>query len=164
MAITKKSNAHTGINAIVGIATLGMSALAAGALWCVIAVVLDRELSWLALPIGMAIAQISRMNDIDERWWGAPLAAALTLVACAYAEYLLAAVHTSKLLGIQFKNALINIGPGMAYALARAKLGLVDWLLLSTGALLAALWTLLGHRQSRRQPAPALQRPPETPG
>ena len=141
MSQTKTHTAHFPVNSIFGLATTLMSAFAAGAIWSVAAITFDRELSWLALPIGLAIAQISRVNGPRTRWLNALLAAILTLMACVYAQYLHAAVRMARLLGISLKHALINVGPDMAFALARVTISTFDLVWIVTGTLIAAVWT-----------------------
>ncbi len=127
-------------NFVFGVATILMSALAAGAIWSVVAIVFNRELSWLAVPIGISIAQISRMNGPELRWLNALLAATFTLLACGYAQYLLAAVRMTRLLGIPLKNALMSVGPDMAFALARVTISAFDLVWIVAGTLIAAIW------------------------
>jgi hypothetical protein len=124
---------------VLGLVTAAMTALAAGALWCIAAAWNESLLAWMALPAGAAIALVLHIQGMAGRGWSAALAASLTLLACAYAQYLLAAVRLAQMLGLPLRNTLFSIGPEFAFSLALTRIGLAQGMLLGLGVALAAL-------------------------
>lgn len=110
------------LNQIVGIATVLMCALAAGAVWCVLQLYSRIDLIGLSLVVGAMIAWVLRRQGFGQTLGGALLAAAFTAVACVYAGYLLAAAKVASFLGIPMRSTLTTIGPDMASAVAWADL------------------------------------------
>ncbi len=110
------------LNRIVGIATVLMCALAAGAVWCVLQLYSRIDLIGLSLLVGAMIAWILRRQGFAHTLSGAFLAATCTAIACVYAGYLLAAAKVASFLGIPMRSTLTTIGPDMAGAVAWADL------------------------------------------
>lgn len=127
---------------ILGVFTALLSALAGGAVWCVLAMFSGRELIVFAPLCAIAIAWVLRAHTFAGSPGGAVIAALLTIVACAYSLYLQAAVHVAGLLGISLRVALPRIGPGMASSIAWYELGPVEITVLVLSPLLAA-WLVL---------------------
>lgn len=125
---------------LVGLATAIMTALAAGALWCAAVVVGDINSSVLVVPCAIALAWVLRRHGYAGTASGAVLAVLLTLLASAYAWYLLAAVQMAMMLGLPPRMTLMRIGPDLAWALTRANLSLPDYVLVIGAALAAALF------------------------
>lgn len=117
-----------------------MTALAAGALWCAAVVFWQFNSSVLVVPCAIALAWVLRRHAYAGTAGGAMLALLLTLLASAYAWYLLAAVQMAMMLGLPPRMTLMRIGPDMAWALTRANLSLLDYALVSVAALGAALY------------------------
>ncbi|WP_440221648.1 hypothetical protein ACQQ2N_11100 [Dokdonella sp. MW10] len=105
---------------VVGLATAFMCALAAGAVWCVAQLYLRMDLVVLALPTGALVAWALRNHGFARTLSGSAVAAALTLLACAYASYLLAAAKVATFLGLPMRSTLLAIGPEMAAAVSWA--------------------------------------------
>lgn len=125
---------------LVGLATAIMTALAAGALWCAAVVVGHINSSILVVPCAIVLAWVLRRHGHAGTASGAVLALLLTLLATAYAYYLLAAVQLALMLGLPPRMTLLRIGPDMAWAVTRANLSLIDYVLVFAAALGAALY------------------------
>ena len=105
---------------VIGVATVLMVALAAGAVWCVLQLYARIDLIGVSLLVGLIIAVVVRRQGFARTLSGARLAMFGTGVACAYASYLLAAAKVASYLGIPMRSALTSIGPDMAGAVAWA--------------------------------------------
>ncbi|MEO7014407.1 MAG: hypothetical protein ABI127_08850 [Dokdonella sp.] len=105
---------------VIGVATVLMVALAAGAVWCVLQLYARIDLIGVSLLVGLIIAVVVRRQGFARTLSGALLAMFGTAVACAYASYLLAAAKVASYLGIPMRSALTSIGPDMAGAVAWA--------------------------------------------
>jgi hypothetical protein len=112
----------SGTTRLIGIATAMMSALAGGAVWCVLQLYLRLDLIVLALLIGALIAWVLRGHGFARTISGASIAAICTALASLYASYLLAAAKVASFLGIPLRSTLTAIGPDMAAAVAWADL------------------------------------------
>ncbi len=123
---------------VIGIATALMCALAAGALWCVLALHVQSDLILLVLPLALLIAWILRTHGFARSRAGAVLAALCVLVAFAYSAYLLAAAKVASVLGLPLRSSVVLIGPEMAAAVAWADLSAWHVATVSTAVLLAA--------------------------
>lgn len=111
-----------GTTRLIGIATAMMSALAGGAVWCVLQIYLQLDLIMLAVLIGAVIAWVLRGHGFAHTVSGALIAAFATALASVYAGYLLAAAKVASFLGIPLRATLTTIGPDMAAAVAWADL------------------------------------------
>lgn len=114
------------------LASIVLGGLAAGAIWCVLALSIGRDTTFLIVPLAIALAFFMRWQRY-RGLRGALCAIAATLLAFAYAQYLFAAVRIAQMLGIALREALGKMGIGMALQVARANLGAWDvvWLLLA---------------------------------
>ena len=117
-----------------------MSALAAGALWAVLAITSGHTFSALAPISALLLAQILRMNGCAGQWWSVLLAIILTLITWLYAMYLIAAAEMANFLSIPFQEAFLALGPEMASALIRVKLQRLDWTLIFVAMVIAAVY------------------------
>jgi hypothetical protein len=118
------------------------SALAGGAVWCMLVVLSGRELIVFAPVCAIAIAWVLRAHAFAGSPGGAVIAIVMTLVACAYSLYLQAAAYIAGLLGLPLRYALPQIGPGMASSIAWYELGPVDIMVLVLSPVLAA-WLVM---------------------
>ena len=105
-----------------GVATALMSALAGGAVWCLIALYGGRDFAAMSLPIAGAIVWALRANGFTGSMSGALVGAACVLLSCAYSLYLQAAAQVAALLGLPMRAALTQIDPRMAIDIAWANL------------------------------------------
>lgn len=137
---------------LVGLATAAMTALAGGALWCAIVVFSRVDAALLVVPCAVALVWVLRRHAHGGTVGGAICALLLTLLASAYAYYLLAAVQLAMMLGLPPHTILTRIGPDMAWAVTRANLSWTDYALVTITAIGAALHVWLvkpGQRRTR---------------
>ena len=114
------------------VATITIAGLAAGALWCLLALGLPRGGEFLIVPLGAAIGLYFRWLGFAGRR-GAFCAVASALIAFVYAQYLFAAVRVAQMLGFPLRNTLFKMDWGLAWQVASANLGVRDftWLVLA---------------------------------
>lgn len=130
-----------------------MFGLAAGAVWMLPTMWLQRPLPWLAVPLGLALAWAIRGWLRPAGAMAALLAAMATLLAAAYVSGLTAAARIAGMMGIGLVDALRQAGPAMLGQLARLSLSSNDviwWLL---GALTAAWFGWHRHLPRRSEHA-----------
>jgi hypothetical protein len=118
-----------------------LGGLAAGALWCVVALGTDVDTSALIVPLGIGLATFLRWQGFRGSR-GAACAALATLLAFAYAQYLFAAAKVAQMLGFPLRSTLFTMDFGMGWQVARANMGAWDigWLLM---ALVIAMMLML---------------------
>ena len=122
-----------------GLLTALMCALAAGAVWCVVAMALGRELAILALPIAAIIAWALRSHGYPASRLGAIIAAFGTALACFYAQYLLATAEIASIFALPFRESLVKSGFAMTTDLMLKRLNLVDFGIFGVAMVFAAL-------------------------
>ena len=111
----------------IGVATALMCALAGGAVWCLVALYARRDLMPLALPIAAVVVWALRSHGFAGRWSGAAIAAVCVALASAYSLYLQATAQVASLLGLPMRDALVQMGPGMAIDIAWRNLDVAGW-------------------------------------
>jgi hypothetical protein len=132
----------------IGIATALMTALAGGAVWCLIALYARRDLIALALPIAGLIVWALRAHGYAGRWSGSAVAAICVALASAYSLYLQASAQVASVLGLPLREALLQIGPRMAFDIMRANLDAVGAATLLAAVLVGAIGTAWSTRGS----------------
>ena len=125
-----------------GVLTAIMFAMAAGAVWCVVALALRRELAIVALPIAAIIAWALRGNGYAESRLGAVLGAVGTALACFYAQYLLATAEIASIFALPFRESIAKSGFGMTTDLMLKRLDMIDFAVFAAAILFAALLVL----------------------
>jgi len=105
-----------------GFATAMMSALAGGAVWCVLVLRTGYEHTWLSLVCAMVIAWILRANGFAGSRIGAALAALCTALACIYAQCLLAIGDVAQAMGFSLRDTLYRIGVDFVLAIASGRI------------------------------------------
>jgi hypothetical protein len=115
------SSNRSKLGAWLGPITAALSALALGALWCLIELRFGYPLVWFALVCGIVIALILRSYGYAQSKWGAFFAAIFTALACFYAQCLLAICDVAQSLGIPLRETLPQIGLEFTLATARAR-------------------------------------------
>jgi hypothetical protein len=133
----------------IGIATALMSALAGGAIWCLLALYARHDLMALSLPISAFVVWALRANGYAGRWSGVAVAVACVVLACAYSLYLQATAQVASLLGLSMRAALLQMGPGMAIDIAWANLDAAGVFIIAI-ALAVAIFGMLRVGRSRR--------------
>ena len=133
------------------IVTAIMCGLAAGALWCLLALAIDHDPTFLIVPLAIGLALFLRWQGYQGRR-GALCAVAATLLAFVYAQYLFAAVRIAQMLGFSLRSTLFKMDFALAWQATRANLSAWDIGLLVL-ACIAAAWLML--RPSVRRPHPS---------
>jgi hypothetical protein len=123
------------------LATTAIAGLAAGALWCLLALGLSRGGEFLIVPLGAAIGWYFRWLGF-RGVRGAACAVASVLIAFAYAQYLFAAVRVAQMLGFSLRNTLFRMDFGLAWQGALANLFAWDFVALAV-AIFAACWLVV---------------------
>ena len=116
-----------------------MLALCAGAIWSVVALLTDGSANWMVLPAAAVVVwSLGFMPPLSGP--ARAVVAFLLLLACiVYAQLLNAASVLAGQLGLPFKEALLTMGPELAWAVARARTPVwALFLLLATAIVLAA--------------------------
>src|SRR5437879_6394445 len=90
------------------VVTTMMCGLAAGALWCLLALAIDHNATFLIVPLAMALALFLRWQGYDGPR-GAVCAVAATVLAFVYAQYLFAAVRIAQMLGFPLRSTLFKM-------------------------------------------------------
>lgn len=122
---------------IVIVATALLSGLAAGALSCLLALMIKRDPSWLMLPFAFAIG-------VFVQWQGyrgarsAFAAAGAMLICLVYAQYLYAAVRMADTLGFPLRDTLFKMDFSLVWQMIQANFSAWDALTFVLTPLLAA--------------------------
>jgi hypothetical protein len=134
----------------IGVATALMTALAGGALWCLIALYARRDLIALSLPIAAAVAWALRSHGYVRRWSGALIAIACVALASAYSLYLQAVAQVASMLGLPLRAALVQMDPHMALDMAWANLDVAGMSTIAAAAIVAAVGVLWSSGERTR--------------
>ena len=105
-----------------GFATAMMSALAGGAVWCVLVLRTGYELTWFALVCAIVVAWALRANGFAGSRLGAALAALCTALACVYSQCLLAVGDVAQAMGFSLRETLYRIGVDFVVAVASGRI------------------------------------------
>ncbi|MBS0556634.1 MAG: hypothetical protein JSR27_04375 [Proteobacteria bacterium] len=122
-------------------ATTAIAGLAAGALWCLLALGLHRGGAFLIVVLGGAIGAYFRWLGFAERR-GAICATSAVLIAFVYAQYLFAAVRVAQVLGFPLRNTLFRMDAGLAWQAANANLGAWDFVWLALACAIAVWFAI----------------------
>ncbi len=128
------------------IATTAIAGLAAGALWCLLALSVTHGAGFLIVPLGAAIGWYFRWLGFPGKR-GAACAIAAVLIAFVYAQYLFAAVRVAQMLGFPLRNTLFKMDFGLALQAASTNLGGWDFVWLTAACGLAV--AIAGFRPLR---------------
>ena len=118
------------------LATTAIAGLAAGALWCLLALGLTHGGELLIVALGAAIGLYFRWLRFRGAR-GATCAVASVLIAFAYAQYLFAAVRVAQMLGLSLRGTLFKMDWGLAWQAASANLATWDFVTLVAGVVVA---------------------------
>ena len=124
-----------------------MVALAAGAVWSLVALMLRNDAPWMAIPLALVGAIAAGFVPVRHAWGRAAWAALLTLAGIAYAQFLHAANVISIALGTPLRDTLAAIGTEMAFALSVARVSRIGAIAIVAAPFLAA--ALAWHRARR---------------
>jgi hypothetical protein len=103
-----------------------MLGLAAGAIWLLPTVYLQRPLPWLAVPAGWLLAVAIRQWVQGRRWHAALLAALATVIASVYIRVLISAVNISAMMGYGLIDSMHTAGLSMLLDFARISMRPLD--------------------------------------
>jgi hypothetical protein len=129
-----------------GVATALMAALAAGAVWCLLAAWLRSDLAALAFVVAAVSAGILRAHGYSRHWFGAVTAVACVGIATLYAFSLRAVIDVSGLFGLPMRQALQQMGWAMPVEIALARLHGWNLAIPALAAACAGWWTLRERR------------------
>lgn len=122
-----------------------MFALAAGAVWCVVALVLRSELAIMALPIAGITAWSLRGHGYAGSRLGAVIGAVGTALACFYAQYLLATAEIASIFDLPFRESLAKSGFAMTTELMLKRLDMIDFAVFAAAIVFSALLIARKH-------------------
>lgn len=134
---------------LLGIATALMIALAGGAIWALAALWRQETLAFLALPVGFVIGRTLAVNGPRNAVLATSCAFVFSLVASAYALWMIASGRVAMLLGMRLTDIFGAIGLDLAAAVAWARLDAFDIACLIGAALLAAFAAVRGQAGTR---------------
>lgn len=121
-----------------GIATALMIALAGAAIWALAALWRQEILAPLALPLSFVIGRTLAANGPRNTVFAACCAFVFSLVASAYALWMIASGRVAMLLGMRLTDIFGAIGVDLAAAVAWARLDAFDLACLAVAAIVAA--------------------------
>jgi len=119
-----------------------MSALAGGAVWCLVALYARHDLIAFSLPIAAVVVWALRAHGYAGRWSGAVIAVFCVVLASAYSLYLQATAQVASVLGLPMRAALLQMGPRMAIDIAWANLDVAGASIIAI-ALIVAVFGML---------------------
>jgi len=134
--------------AFVVIGTVLLTGLAAGALCCLLALIVKLDPAWLMLPCAFATGAFVRWQGYRGAR-GALIAASTMLLSVLYTEYLYAAVRVADMLGFPLRDTLFKMDWRLAWQVAAANFSIRESATLLLAPVLAA--TIAGVRGVRRQ-------------
>jgi hypothetical protein len=123
--------------ALVLCATALLTGLAAGALCCLLALVIKQDPIWLMLPVAIIIGAFMRWQRFDGAR-GATAAAGAMLLCIVYTEYLYAAVRMADMLGFPLRDTLFRMDWRFAWQIVRGNSGVVEAAVLVLAPAIAA--------------------------
>jgi len=142
------------VGSITIVSSVLLSGLAAGALWCLLSLGIERGISTLVVPLGLAIGLYFRWLGVRNAA-GAACATASILLAFVYAQYLFAAVRIAQMLGFPLRSTLFKMDLGLAWQVTRANVGAVELVCLLLACAAATLVTRGGPERSQPAGAPS---------
>jgi hypothetical protein len=126
------------LGGLVALVSAAIIALAAGAVWMLVALYSGAELRWLAIPAGLVLGWAMRVGVTRSRPRAALLGILATVLAAFYMLGLRGAMQIAALMGMPFAEALREAGAPMLLDIARIGLPSMAGPL-ALGALAAAL-------------------------
>jgi len=137
------------LNWVLGIVAVILAGNALGGLWALLALLLGDRGPWLALLVPLPLTWLLMFNQHPAGWWRALLGLGGYLIALAQASFLIGAAIVAAHLGKGLWPWIFDIGPEMAFAVSRARVGWLELACFVGGAALA-LW--MGYGISTRRP------------
>lgn len=119
--------------------------LCAGSVWAAAALWVEAPLAGMVLPCAAVAVFASHWVPLAQPGARALASLLLTVLACAYAQYLLACVAVARALGLPLLAAARHMGADMAWSLVWARMPAQGVALLCAAALLAAVAAYVTH-------------------
>jgi len=113
-------------------------ALCGGALWPIVALVTRSDAAWMAFACALS-AVLAVLGLRASPGVRAACAAFYTILGIAYAQYLIASGVIAGTLGVSLRNAVVGLGPEMAFALAYARASRMSLAMMAL-AVVGAAW------------------------
>lgn len=126
-----------------------LTLLCGGAVWSVATQILDRDLPWMALILGLLAWPASTFLPISAALPRALLLSALTALSMLYAQVLAAAVAVARGLGVEFFETMRVLGAPTGIALAWQRSSAVECAWMLVGILAAAAIGIVTASQRR---------------
>ena len=139
-------SARVAFSALFALISAVMLGLAAGAVWMVPTLYLQRPLPWLALPIGWLLGKTVRSWVRPAGGHAALLAALATCTAAIYVNLLTAAARIAGLMGMGLIDAMRTAGLRLLLELATLGQAATDNVWFVIGVAVAALTALRATR------------------
>ncbi len=108
------------LNSALGVVAAVLAAAAFGAIWSLIALATSSRAPWLAIVAAIGIVVLLRFNEHPPSIARALSAAALSALAIAHANYLMAAGFIGAQMSMSYADLLWRMGIEMAVAVSRA--------------------------------------------
>jgi len=125
-------------------------ALCGGALWPVVALITASDAPWMAFAPTLSALLATSGLALASPLLRALVAAVYTGIGSAYGQYLIAAGVIASGLGVSLRSALLDTGPELGFALARARNSdAALWLMLAAIVLAAVLAARMGQAATR---------------
>jgi len=137
---SSSSTDHGGFAALIACVSFG--GLAAGAIWCLLSLLVDVDMTILLVPLAFAIGKFLRWQGFTGRR-GAMGAAIATFIAFVYAHYIFAAMRMADLLGFPLRDTLFKMDFRFAWRVVKSTLTVWDVAILILAlavAVVAAAW------------------------
>ena len=133
-----------------------LSGLAAGAIWCLLSLLVDVDTTVLLVPLAFAIGRFLRWQGFGHRR-GAIGAVIATLIAFVYAQYICAAMRMADMLGFPLRDTLFKMDFRFAWRVVRSTLSGWDLVILIAAVAVAVITTAWSRGRlsaRRRRPSP----------
>jgi hypothetical protein len=127
------------------LATVLLTGLAAGALCCLLALMIKQDPVWLTLPFAFGIGAFMRWQHFSGAR-GVLAAAAAMLICVVYMEYLYAAVRMADMLGFPLRDTFFRMDWRLALQIVRGNSSAWHVLAMAGAPLAAALIASRGRR------------------
>ncbi|TBR37247.1 MULTISPECIES: hypothetical protein [Dyella] len=116
-----------------------MLGMAAGAVWMLPTLYMQRPLPFLAIPFGWMLGRAIRSWIRPDRQGATVLAILATMLACAYVGVLTSAARIAGSMGLGLVDAMKTAGFGLLWQLTRLNWSGQDWVWFCAGVALAAV-------------------------
>jgi hypothetical protein len=127
-------------NIVALIACVVLCGLAAGALWCLLSLFIERDSSIALVAFAFLIALFLRWQGFANRN-GSIAAVTATFLSFVYAQYLFSAVRMAEMLGFPLRATLFKMDLPFAWRVAKSTVTMWDFAILLVACFVAAVAT-----------------------